>query len=454
MDGFGFTVRKRACLRSQRGGFTTLAFVGLIPLLIALAAFGIEFKHQQTAQQQLQKATDAAALAGAEMLWSDGTYDINSNTYTPDSGNTVVTQKALAVAQLNIAEGEPVSNNTPGCTINVGVESPTLPVIPPPIMLPPPALQGLGITNLPALPLNQVQALFAPTQGGTTGTVTVTASMEVKNFFAGIFGHQTDTVTAVSKAGSSGPAYTVYAGQLFPLAVSWLSVPKVSVGGTQVHLDLPLVLKRVGDPVAIVVGQAVSQNGGLTVFNTGAPSSYVSQAIDQYLGVSPLVVDDPTRVIPALKVGDNVRVVNDSGAFNHLISRQAQLRGKVIYMPVIVTELPLSVVTGIIGPSVGSLVNNVNNTAINLLGLRQVIGFVAVKVDKLSVNPAGDIVIEGMIVNGQRFGSNRLQSPGLLPALLDAVLGLIGLSGGNLLPTISPGQTYPLTGTQAVKLIQ
>jgi hypothetical protein len=431
-------------MRNQRGGLVTLVLIGMIPLLIAFGAFAVDMKHQQTAQQQLQKATDAAALAGAEMLWYDGTYNMGSNAYTADSNYPIVKQKAMQVAQLNIADGRSVSINTPGVTINVTVTDPQLPVVPPPLLSP----ISLQAQNLPVLPINLINNVlgqFTATSPGTPGRVQVQATMPVRNILGSIIGRPTDTVTATSIAGASGTLYSANAGQLFPLVVSWLSVPSVNISGSKVIVDVPLILKRVGDPIQLQVDALLSQNAAFTSFTTGSGiSAYTPQAIDQYLGNVPLVTDDTTKVIPPVKVGQQINAGADLGSSNKMAAQAGNLSGKVLYMPVVVTNLG-----GLLGPlggllGVSGLVNAVSGLATQLLGLNEVVGFVAIKVDNVSVSPGGVLAIKGKIVNGQRFGSTKPQAAG---GLLTPILGLV-----NSLLVASPAN--PLTATQAVKLIQ
>jgi hypothetical protein len=431
-------------LRSRKGGMVTLVLIGMIPLLIAFGAFAVDMKHQQTAQQQLQKATDAAALAGAEMLWYDGTYSMAGASYTPDTTYPVVKQKALQVASLNIADGRSVSTSTTGVTINVTVQDPKLPTVPPPLLSP----LSAPASNLAVLPLalvNNVLAQFTPSAPGASGTVQVQATMPVRNILGSIIGRPTDTVTATSTAGASGTLYSANAGQLFPLSVSWLSVPSVSVAGLKVIVDLPLILKRIGDPIQIQVDSGLTQNAAFTSFTTGsAVPSYVPQAIDQYIGNVPLVTDDPTKVIPPVKVGQSINAVGDIGSANKMAAEAANLSGKVLYMPVVITNLGalLGPLGGLLG--VGNLISSVSALATQLLGLNDVVGFVAVKVDNVSVAPGGVLVIKGMVVNGARFGSTKPLAPG---GLLTPILGLVN-------SLLVPGPANPLTATQAVKLLQ
>lgn len=431
-------------IRSQRGGLVTLVLIGMIPLLIAFGAFAVDMKHHQTAQQQLQKATDAAALAGAEMLWYDGTYSMGGS-YAPDSNYPIVKQKALQVAQLNIADGQSVSPNTAGVQIEITVTDPKLPTVAP-ALIGPISLQAQNLAVLPINLINNVLAQFTTTPvAGSTGKVQVRATMQVRNILGAIIGRPVDTVTATSTAGSNGTLYSANAGQLFPLCVSWLAVPSVNIAGSKVIVDLPLLLKRVGDPIQIQVDSMLAQNAAFTSFTTGSGiGTYAPQAIDQYLGNVPLVTDDQMKVIPPVKVGDNISAGVDLAASNKLAAEAGNLNGKVLYMPVVVSNLsallvPLGSLLGLSG-----LINTVSGLTTQILGLNEVVGFVAVKVDNVTISPGGIVAIKGTLVNGQRFGSTKQQPRG---GLLTPILGLV-----NML--LVPNAANPLTSTSAVKLQQ
>ncbi|HEY9792823.1 MAG TPA: pilus assembly protein TadG-related protein [Candidatus Obscuribacterales bacterium] len=96
--------RKYAHVRA-RGSVAGIAFIALVPLVAAIGGFAVDCMHVNDAKGELQRAVDAAALAGAEDLskYVPGTI--------PDSATSVASADqeplkfALQVAELNAVDG-------------------------------------------------------------------------------------------------------------------------------------------------------------------------------------------------------------------------------------------------------------------------------------------------------------------------------------------------------------
>jgi Flp pilus assembly protein TadG len=153
-------------IRNQRGSLGTLLLALIIPILFGIGAFGLDMAHYSAVKGELQKAVDAAALAGAASLVEE-----------PDQCEN----HALSVAEMNTADGRPVSNLSDSTTVTVEV---------------------------------------MPCSDTEVGYVTVTANMAIRHMFAPIFGREWDIVTTSSRAGTYGTLTQIAADHAFPLAVS------------------------------------------------------------------------------------------------------------------------------------------------------------------------------------------------------------------------------------------
>lgn len=137
----------RTKFRSQRGSLAGIMVATLILITVVLGALAVDFFHMHTVQTELQNATDAASLAGAQDLYVN-----------PD----LIQIHALETAAKNSADGHAVSVNSPDTTVAVQVSQ--------------------------------------PEESGSTGQVQVTAAMKVNHLFAPIVNRFSDTVTASSIA--------------------------------------------------------------------------------------------------------------------------------------------------------------------------------------------------------------------------------------------------------------
>jgi hypothetical protein len=169
-----------------KGSVATLAFVAMLPLVAALGGFAVDCMHVNDAKGELQRATDAAALAGAEDLknYNGSNPNLKSTASSVDlANNQEPVNFALQVAQLNAVDG-PVGlwqNANRSVTATIRYDA-TLP----------------GPTNIP-------------------NRCDVTGSIQTQSIFAQIFGNFGQSVGTSSSAGLQ-VANTVY--NYVPLLVS------------------------------------------------------------------------------------------------------------------------------------------------------------------------------------------------------------------------------------------
>ncbi|MBI4532546.1 MAG: hypothetical protein HY711_01255 [Candidatus Melainabacteria bacterium] len=220
-----FCARNETHFRKQTGSLGTLLMAIGILIAVGLGSFAVDFAHVQAVRTQLQSATDAAALAGAQDLYTNLA---NAATH------------ALQLAAANTADGRAVSNQSPGTTVAIQVTPPD--------------------------PIND-------------GQVEVTAQMNIRHLLASIFGRNSDTIYSRSVAGRSSTLRRLNSGQGFPLAVSYWAPP--GPGG------LPLSSLEPGDTIELTINSQQFKNAAWTSLTIQpANDHYVSQAIDQLLGLT------------------------------------------------------------------------------------------------------------------------------------------------------------------------
>ena len=153
-------------LRNQRRSLGTLLLAVIIPISFGIGALALDMAHYSAVKGELQKAVDAAALAGAASLVEE-----------PEKCE----DHALVVAEMNSADGRAVSNLSDSTTVTVEV---------------------------------------MPCTDTDVGYVKVTANMAIRFMFAPIFGRESDLITTTSRAGTYGTLTQIAADHAFPLAVS------------------------------------------------------------------------------------------------------------------------------------------------------------------------------------------------------------------------------------------
>ncbi len=235
--------------RNARGSLGALLLASLLLITVALGALAVDFAHMLAVRNELQNATDAGALSGAQDLWTD----VSS-----------ATSDAYTVTGYNRADGRIVANQSPGTAVNVTVTPP------------------VGFSG--------------------PGTVQVDATMQTSNLFASFFGRPTETISVTSIAGTTGNLFQLYADQAFPLAVSLDAVPRSNnVDGT------PLNQCKIGDTVQFYINSQQVKNAAFTSFTVQpASASYIQSAVEQALGLAPVI----PGFVPAIAIGDQINVNN------------------------------------------------------------------------------------------------------------------------------------------------
>jgi Flp pilus assembly protein TadG len=239
-------------VRNSKGSMAILAFIGLMPLLAAIGAFGVDMMHVNSTQGELQKACDAGALAGANQLWQ----------YDTDNGASAL-QTAATVTALNPADGKLVADGDPQITVN---------------------------TSIAQAPVN-----------GIGGRVRVDADMQIRGIFSHIFGVNFQRVAATSQAGPLGAVTTAFTGSLFPLAVS-LTV--AAPDGTF------LKDKNLGDSWTLRWDTQNAYFCGLDDVPSASNANNVRDLMDAFRNPT------ANNGHPAISVGDNVDVTAGTQATN------------------------------------------------------------------------------------------------------------------------------------------
>lgn len=266
-------------LRKETGSLATVLISVLILISFLLAAFSVDLGHMMLVTEQLQNATDAGALSGAQDLW----YNL------PNAAND-----ALSVTARNNADGKSVTNSSSGVTVTATVVAPSI---------------------------------------ATPGTVEVKASMLVNHLFGPLFGRDTDTITVDSLAGTSGSLVTLFGNQgtgiaPFPLAVS---IDQAPPGFS------PLSEHKIGDTVTFNINSQKQKNAAFTSFtDSTANANYITDAIQQVL--FPGQTTD-TVTIPPVSIGDNINLSNGTLG-QQLLAKQPDMNAfltpnRPLIMPVI-----------------------------------------------------------------------------------------------------------------------
>jgi Flp pilus assembly protein TadG len=275
--------------RSETGAMYALCAVAFLLMVIAICAIAVDMSHFMVVKNELQKTTDAAALAGAQDLFKRP---------------AAVEKSARAVAAMNTADGKVVSEKTRGADVDVAI---------------------------------------LPEDGNHMRRVAVTAKMPIQHMFAGLFGRHFDDVVARSVAGGSGLLTEMPGRILFPLAVSIDAAPGTyhgSLAAPNSFVAKPINQAKIGDGIVLYLNSQQYKNAAFTSF-TEAPASgsYVQNAIEKALGL-----DFRKDVnFPEVKVGDYIYLNNgidgerklaQDPAFSALLAQDA------LYLPVIAGDPP------------------------------------------------------------------------------------------------------------------
>jgi Flp pilus assembly protein TadG len=176
---------KRTVMKRNRGSVAALAFVAVVPLVAGIGAVAVDSMHFNDARGALQRATDAAALAGAQDL---GNYigTKNKTGTTVDPVNEEPVNYALELARMNAVDGAVGLWNNSNRSVKATIRFDA-------------TLGGGGVATQP-------------------NRCDVTASVFIRSIFAQIFGNFGQTVNSASSAGFlSVNRVSGYA----PMLVSW-----------------------------------------------------------------------------------------------------------------------------------------------------------------------------------------------------------------------------------------
>jgi hypothetical protein len=239
--------------RTNSGSMVALAFVALCPLIVALGAFAIDLMHVNATKGELQRACDAAALAGASQLHN---YDLD------DPKGKSVLKAAKTIAALNPVDGKLVDDRDEDVKFHAS------------ILEPPSANSG--------------------------GKVKCDAEIKIRGIFSKIFGAHYQTVTASSVAGVGAAVTNMSGDQAFNVVISMDAKHK----GMS---DVPSDWFDVGKTFQIDFEHQEGTNGTYTTFFQPAnDSAYLRDTMQQGLGAKPRV--DGT--IPPIKIGDWINITN------------------------------------------------------------------------------------------------------------------------------------------------
>jgi hypothetical protein len=243
--------------RNQQAQLSSLLGCVLIASTIAICSLAVDVMHTVSAQQELQAAVDAGALAGAAHIC--------------ETSLARAQAEAIEITSQNFVEAVRVSSASPQTTVTTELVAST--------------------ENRP-------------------GSVTVTANREINFVFARIFGCNTAIISATACAGGLGSITQLPAGTAFPLAISINAIPKGNSGAPEISLSQ----LRPGEQFEICLGSQKEKNAAFTSFDQGsANNNYFKTLIDECLKI-----EKTDKNIPSVKVGMEINLNNGEGGFNYL----------------------------------------------------------------------------------------------------------------------------------------
>ena len=273
----GAKLRKVLAIRqhaSKQKGAVTLLVALTLPILIGAAALAVDMAHLHVVRNELQNDADAAALAGARVLY-------NSTTGSTD-WSLAQTQAQAAIA-LNRATGIQLTEGR----VQTGYWNLTGSAT---------SLQGLPMTptvnDAPA-----VQVTVRKAEGQNSGPV--------RTFLAGILGTSTVPLQATAVAGVTSPGR---ASLTFPVAMSQCMYQKF--WNMSAQPPAPVNDPKTGKPYVFKIGSLYHydncDSGQWTALNFSGKGA---NTIDQILAHDQELFDPPP---PMLSIGDTVFM--DSGS--------------------------------------------------------------------------------------------------------------------------------------------
>jgi hypothetical protein len=274
--------------RRQSGLLVYILPAVILMVGAGLAALGTDIAHGVDCRSELQNATDAGALSGAQDL------------FIPNN-NAQAISDALSTASLNTADGRSVSKNSPNTTVSANI-------------------------------LN-------PANANILGQCQCNASMQVQNYFAKMFGMYNQTVNTTSTATAYKSLTAVDPGILFPLAVS--------IDTLKGH-TVPLYQNKVGDTVTFNIESQQVDNSAWTSLSVAHPNAnWIDQAIDSALGINFV-----PGLIPGVSIGDQIGLMNGVAGTKDLSGSNPEnsaLLSQIVCLPVIQGDSPYNQTTPLIG---------------------------------------------------------------------------------------------------------
>jgi len=211
--------------RRERGQTIILVAISLISLL-AMAALAIDVVTLYVARTEIQRAADAAALAGAKAMADSGITTLPTSDPAFSSGNVQLLAQSMATSAIAAVLAAP-NNQVAGFTVAPG--SPTFNF---------PASPG-------ATPVNNPHVTVTLQQAG------------LPTFFAHIWGTKTATATATATAEAYNPANTPSGTNFTPIAPRsvkpWLAANSDPVQGQ------PFINIATGAVEVPVVGEVIGE---------------------------------------------------------------------------------------------------------------------------------------------------------------------------------------------------
>ena len=273
----GAKLRKALAIRqhaSKQKGAVTLLVALTLPILIGAAALAVDMAHLHVVRNELQNDADAAALAGARVLY-------NSTTGFKDW--SLAQAQAQAAIALNRATGIQLTEGR----VQTGYWNLTGSAT---------SLQGLPMTptvnDAPA-----VQVTVRKAEGQNSGPV--------RTFLAGILGTSTVPLQATAVAGVTSPGR---ASLTFPVAMSQCMYQKF--WNMSAQPPAPVNDPKTGKPYVFKIGSLYHydncDSGQWTALNFSGKGA---NTIDQILAHDQELFDPPP---PMLSIGDTVFM--DSGS--------------------------------------------------------------------------------------------------------------------------------------------
>lgn len=274
---------RKPIMRKQSGALGYLMVCAIVPMTFLVGSMAVDFAHMTAVRSELQNATDAAALAGAQSLITDPT---NVETH------------AREICGVNLADGRSVSSDSANTDVSVDV---------------------------------------TPAVGTNPGACQVTAQMTINHLFAPIFGRQTEDIVVTSIAATQGSLKRTTDGGGFPLAIGTGTGGNESngQGGPQTYSQPSILDRNVGDLVELNLNAQGYKNVAFTSLSTDpASGNTIHDMIDQALGITPVT----PGTIPPVEVGDSIALNNGVIGAHQLASSpyyEAMMNMPLVILPVV-----------------------------------------------------------------------------------------------------------------------